>query len=64
MRNKDLNAELKPLDAELKTRVLKQHKRKLQEIAISRHLKVSDIMREAIREKIERERGKKAEALI
>ncbi len=41
------------LDAELKTRVPKQHKKKLNEIAISRHLKVSDILREAIREKIE-----------
>jgi hypothetical protein len=40
------------LDAELKTRVPKQHKRKLREIAVSRHLKVSDILREAIREKI------------
>jgi hypothetical protein len=43
------------LDAELKTRVPKQHKRKLRAIALSRHLKVSDILREAIREKIEGE---------
>jgi predicted transcriptional regulator len=43
------------LDAELKTRVPKQHKKKLREIAVSRHLKVSDILREAIREKIEGE---------
>jgi hypothetical protein len=43
------------LDAEVKTRAPKQHKEKLREIAISRHLKLSDIVREAIREKIERE---------
>jgi predicted transcriptional regulator len=43
------------LDAELKTRVPKQHKKRLREIAVSRHLKVSDILREAIREKIEGE---------
>jgi hypothetical protein len=43
------------LDAELKTRVTKQHKKRLREIAVSRHLKVSDILREAIREKIDRE---------
>jgi hypothetical protein len=43
------------LDAELKTRVPKQHKKKLREIAVSRHLKVSDVLREAIREKIQRE---------
>lgn len=43
------------MDAELKTRVPKQHKKRLREIAVSRHLKVSDILREAIREKIEGE---------
>jgi len=43
------------LDAELKTRVSKRDKKKLRKIAGSRHLKVSDVLREAIREKIERE---------
>jgi predicted transcriptional regulator len=43
------------LDTELKTRVPKQVKKKLREIAVSRHLKVSDILREAFREKIDRE---------
>jgi hypothetical protein len=43
------------LDAEVKTRVPKQYKRKLREIAISRHLKLSDILREAFREKIARD---------
>jgi hypothetical protein len=40
------------LDTELKTRVPKEYKKRLREIAVSRHLKVSDILREAIREKI------------
>jgi hypothetical protein len=48
MRNED-----EALDAELKTRVPKEHKKKVREMATSRHLKVSDILREAIREKIE-----------
>ena len=48
------------LDNELKTRVPKQVKTKLREIAVSRHLKLSDILREAFREKIERDIQQKA----
>jgi predicted transcriptional regulator len=48
------------LDNELKTRVPKQVKTKLREIAVSRHLKLSDILREAFREKIERDIEQKA----
>jgi predicted transcriptional regulator len=48
------------LDAELKTRVAKQDKKKLRQIADSRHLKVSDILREAIREKLIRDFEQKA----
>ncbi len=51
------------LDAELKTRVPKEDKKKFRKIATSRHLKVSDILREAIREKIERD-VEKAEAVV
>jgi len=40
------------LDAVLKARVPKQVKKKLREIAVSRHLKLSDIFREALREKL------------
>jgi hypothetical protein len=43
------------LDAEVRARVPKQYKKKFREIAISRHLKVSDILREAIREKLLRD---------
>lgn len=52
------------LDADVKARVPKTHKRRLRELAQSRHLKTSDILREAIREKIERERlnGKELQA--
>jgi uncharacterized UPF0146 family protein len=50
------------LDSELKARVPRQHKKKLHEIAISRHLKVSDILREAIREKLVRDIEQKAPA--
>jgi len=48
------------LDAELKTRVPRQHKKRLREIAAARHLKVSDILREAIREKLVRDIEQKA----
>jgi predicted transcriptional regulator len=48
------------LSDELKTRVPKQDKKRFREIAESRHLKVSDIMREAIREKIERDLKQKS----
>ena len=41
-----------PLDAEIKTRVPKQHKLQLEKIATARHLKLSDILREAVREKL------------
>jgi hypothetical protein len=40
------------LDAEVKTRIPKAHKKRLQAIAIARHLKLADILREAIREKL------------
>lgn len=40
------------LDAEVKARVPEAQKERLQAIARSRHLKVADIVREAIREKI------------
>lgn len=42
-----------PLDAEVKARIPEAQKNKLQEIARDRHLKMADIIREAIREKIE-----------
>jgi predicted transcriptional regulator len=42
-----------PLDGEVKTRISLSQKRRLQEIARERHLKVADIIREAIREKLE-----------
>lgn len=48
------------LDAELKTRVPKQDKKRLHEMAAARHLKVSDILREAIREKLVRDFEEKA----
>jgi predicted transcriptional regulator len=47
------------LDAEIKTRIPKGQKRRLRELAVSRHLKTSDILREAIREKIERASNEK-----
>jgi len=40
------------LDAEVKTRVTPQQKEQLEKLAEARHLKVSDILREAIREKL------------
>jgi hypothetical protein len=40
------------LDAEVKTRIPKAHKKLLRDLAFSRHLKVADILREAIREKL------------
>lgn len=40
------------LDSEVKARVSEAQKHRLQELANERHLKVSDIIREAIREKI------------
>lgn len=43
------------LDAEVKARIPEGQKARLQEIAISRHLKVADIIREAVREKISAE---------
>lgn len=45
------------LDAEVKTRIPKAHKHRLKAMAISRHLKLADILREAIREKIEEANG-------
>lgn len=43
------------LDAEIKARIPEQQKRALQALARERHLKVADIIREAIREKVEAE---------
>lgn len=43
------------LDETVKTRLPKAHKKSLRAIAISRHLKVADVIREAIREKIARD---------
>ncbi len=40
------------LDSEVKARIPEEQKRALRLIARERHLKVSDIVREAIREKI------------
>ncbi len=40
------------LNAEVKARIQKDQKQKLIEIARARHLKVADIVREALREKI------------
>lgn len=40
------------LDAEVKARIPEGQKARLKEIAIARHLKVADIIREAVREKI------------
>jgi Arc/MetJ-type ribon-helix-helix transcriptional regulator len=40
------------LTAEIKTRISPQQKEALEAIARGRHLKVSDIIREAIREKL------------
>jgi len=40
------------LDAEVKTRIPKADKKRLQAIADARHLKLADILREAIREKL------------
>lgn len=41
------------LDAEVKTRIGSKQKKQLETIARRRHLKVADVMREALREKIE-----------
>jgi hypothetical protein len=43
------------LDAEVNTRISRQHKKQLKDLALSRCLKVADIVREAIREKLARE---------
>lgn len=43
------------LDAEVKTRVTSQQRDALQAKADARHLKLSDILREAIREKLARD---------
>lgn len=40
------------LDAEVKARIPEGEKKHLQRIAIERHLKLADIIREALREKI------------
>lgn len=40
------------LDAEIKTRLPQEHKNQLVRIAVARHLRVSDILREAVREKL------------
>jgi hypothetical protein len=48
------------LTHELKTRLPKDHKIALQVMADLRYLKLSDILREAIREKIERDIEQKA----
>ncbi len=44
------------LDSEVKARIPESQKQRLQAIAQARHLKLADIIREAIREKIECER--------
>ena len=41
------------LDAELKARIPKGMSRKLKQIARARHLKVADVVREALRVKVE-----------
>jgi hypothetical protein len=41
------------LDAEVKARIPKGQKKHLQQIATERHLKLADIIREALREKID-----------
>ena len=43
------------LDSEVKARIPEKQKKRLQQLAKMRHLKPSDIIREAIREKIEKE---------
>jgi hypothetical protein len=43
------------LDETVKTRLPRAHKKSLRAIAIARHLKMADVVREAIREKIERD---------
>lgn len=45
-----MDAEL--LDAEVKARIPKDQKKKLEGMARERHLKTADIVREALREKI------------
>jgi predicted transcriptional regulator len=40
------------LDAEVKARIPEDQKKRLREIARERHLKLADIVREALREKI------------
>lgn len=48
--------EQETLDSEIKARIPEAQKLKLQDLARDRHLKVADIIREAIREKIDTER--------
>lgn len=50
------------LDEEVKARIPQGDKDKLQRMADFRHLKISDILREAIREKLTRESRRKASA--
>jgi Arc/MetJ-type ribon-helix-helix transcriptional regulator len=48
------------LEAEVKTRIPLAHKKELQALARGRYLKLSDIVREAIREKLQKA-GKKGD---
>jgi predicted transcriptional regulator len=48
-----------PLEGEIKARVPLADKKRLQQLADSRHLKLSDLLREAIREKIQYEKIRK-----
>jgi len=50
--------DVEALDAEIKTLLPKEHKDRLQVIARRRHLKLSDILREAIRDKLNIKPGK------
>lgn len=52
-----------PLDAEVKARIPEGHKKQLEQIARGRHLKVADIVREAIREKITADEAANREAV-
>ncbi len=49
------------LNEDVKTRIPKRMKTSLEAVAKERHLKVSDIVREALREKLERSQSEKRE---
>ena len=51
---------MKKLNAEVKTRVPRRYKIRIEAIATLRYLTVSDILREAIREKLDRDIEQKA----